>query len=86
MTRSSWKPPYIESVLLARLQQAELLRRETTRTRSRKTYIVPELIGKTLEIHNGKQFVRLRITEDMVGHKLGEFSPTRRACVHRHRN
>ncbi|AUG33860.1 30S ribosomal protein S19 [Candidatus Hodgkinia cicadicola] len=86
MTRSSWKPPYVESALSARVQQDELSGRETTRTRSRKTYIVPELIGKTLEIHNGKQFVRLRITEDMVGHKLGEFSPTRKPCVHKHRN
>ncbi|AIC63818.1 30S ribosomal protein S19 [Candidatus Hodgkinia cicadicola] len=72
--------------LLARVRQHELLQREATQTRSRKAYIVPELIGKLLEVHNGKQFVRLRITEDMVGHKLGEFSPTRKACVHKHRN
>ncbi|AHL30860.1 MAG: 30S ribosomal protein S19 [Candidatus Hodgkinia cicadicola] len=83
MARSSWKPPYFESALLALAQQNELLRRETARTRSRKTYIVPKLIGKLLEIHNGKQFIRLRITEDMVSHKLGEFSPTRKACVHK---
>ncbi|AUG91511.1 30S ribosomal protein S19 [Candidatus Hodgkinia cicadicola] len=83
MARSSWKPPYVESTLLARAQRNELLQREATRTRSRKTYIVPKLIGKLLEIHNGKQFIRLRITEDMVGHKLGEFSPTRRLCVHK---
>ncbi|AUG91388.1 30S ribosomal protein S19 [Candidatus Hodgkinia cicadicola] len=55
--------------------------RKTTRTRSRKAYIVPKLMGKLLGIHNGKQFKRLRITEDTVGHKLGGFSPTRNACV-----
>ncbi|AUG34230.1 30S ribosomal protein S19 [Candidatus Hodgkinia cicadicola] len=63
-----------------------MLRRETIRTRSRKTCIVPELMGRALEAHNGKQFVRLRITEDMVGRTLGEFSPARKPCVYKRRN
>ncbi|ATY93565.1 30S ribosomal protein S19 [Candidatus Hodgkinia cicadicola] len=78
MPRSSWKPPFVEPILAKRL-----LQNEEIITYSRKTYIIPKFIGKTFEIHNGKHFIRLRVTEDMVGHKLGEFAPTRKPCLHR---
>ncbi|XXN19706.1 MAG: 30S ribosomal protein S19 [Candidatus Hodgkinia cicadicola] len=78
MTRSSWKPPFVEPVLTRRL-----LQNEEIITYSRRTYIVPRFIGRVFEIHNGKRFIRLRVTEDMVGHKLGEFAPTRKPCSHR---
>ncbi len=85
MPRSSWKPPYVEAALKAHAPRNRLLRREPVQTWSRDTYIVPELIGEVIEVHNGNRFVRLKVTEDMIGHKLGEFSPTRKPCVHKRR-
>jgi small subunit ribosomal protein S19 len=78
MSRSLKKGPFVEEKLFRRAQHA----RETgsgapIRTWSRRCTIVPEFIGLTFDIHNGKTFHRLLVTEEMVGHKLGEFSPTR---------
>ncbi|TLY20148.1 MAG: 30S ribosomal protein S19 [Nitrospirae bacterium] len=78
MPRSVSKGPYVEPRLLSRI---ELMNggaeKKILKTWSRRSTIVPEMIGHTLAIHNGKKFIPIFITENMVGHKLGEFSPTR---------
>src|SRR5262245_52118227 len=78
MGRSLKKGPYVDMRLLAKVEkQARVTDRMPIRTWSRDCTIVPEFVGQTFEIHNGKNFVKLFVTEDMVGHKLGEFAPTR---------
>ena len=78
MARSLKKGPYIEAKLLRRaLMAQESGSRQVIKTWSRRSTIVPELVGLTLAVHNGKKFIPVFISEDMVGHKLGEFSPTR---------
>ncbi len=78
MTRSAKKGPYVEEKLFRKVQRAEAAgSREPIRTWARACTIVPEFIGQTFLVHNGKTFNRVFVTEDMVGHKLGEFSPTR---------
>ena len=78
MPRSIKKGPYIDPKLLKKI---ETMNRSGTkrviRTWSRRSMVTPDLIGHTLAIHNGKKFFPVYITENMVGHKLGEFSPTR---------
>ncbi len=75
MSRSLKKGPYVDQRLLAKVER--MGSREAIKTWSRDCTIVPEFIGHTFLIHNGRQFTKLFVTEDMVGHKLGEFSPTR---------
>lgn len=78
MARSLKKGPYIEPKLLKKVLVAqEVSSRKVIKTWSRRSTIVPELVGLTLAVHNGKKFVPVFISEDMVGHKLGEFAPTR---------
>jgi small subunit ribosomal protein S19 len=78
MGRSLKKGPYVVERLLDKVLKAEATgNREAIKTWSRSCTIVPEFIGKNFAIHNGKTFVKLYVTEDMVGHKLGEFAPTR---------
>ncbi len=78
MPRSLKKGPYIEPKLLSRcLQAQESGSRTVIKTWSRRSTIVPELVSLTLAVHNGKKFVPVFVSEDMVGHKLGEFAPTR---------
>ena len=78
MTRSAKKGPYVDEKLYKKVMKAkESGGREGIKTWRRACTIVPEFIGETFLVHNGKTFVRVQITEDMVGHKLGEFSPTR---------
>jgi small subunit ribosomal protein S19 len=78
MSRSLKKGPYVDQRLLGRVERMEERgRREPIKTWARDCTIVPDFIGHTFLIHNGKQFMRLFVTEDMVGHKLGEFAPTR---------
>ena len=78
MPRSVSKGPYVEPRLLSRIEQMnEGAEKKILKTWSRRSTIVPEMIGHTLAIHNGKKFIPIFITENMVGHKLGEFSPTR---------
>jgi small subunit ribosomal protein S19 len=78
MSRSLKKGPYVDMRLLAKVEKQERITdRKPIRTWSRDCTIVPEFVGQTFEIHNGKNFLKLFVTEDMVGHKLGEFSPTR---------
>lgn len=78
MPRSLKKGPYVEERLYRKVEKLnQMNRKEAIKTWSRATTIVPEFVGHTFQVHNGKVFNPVFITEDMVGHKLGEFSPTR---------
>jgi small subunit ribosomal protein S19 len=78
MPRSLKKGPYIEPKLLAKVVAAQENRsNRVLKTWSRRSTIIPEMVGITLAVHNGKKFVPVFVSENMVGHKLGEFSPTR---------
>jgi small subunit ribosomal protein S19 len=76
MSRSLKKGPFVDERLFERVM-ALGARKEPLKTWSRRCDIVPEFVGHTFMVHNGKQFLRVYVTEDMVGHKLGEFAPTR---------
>ena len=78
MPRSLKKGPFIEPKLLKKVMIAqESMSNRVIKTWSRHSTIVPEMVGVTLAVHNGRKFIPVFVTEDMVGHKLGEFSPTR---------
>ena len=76
MSRSLKKGPYVDERLLQKVER-QGKNREPIKTWARDCTIVPEFVGATFLIHNGRQFTKLFVTEDMVGHKLGEFAPTR---------
>ena len=78
MSRVKWKAPYVQNSLLTKLSNKELASKIEIKTISRHSIIVPKFIGCTIQVHNGKTFSKLKVTEEMVGHKLGEFSPTRK--------
>ncbi len=76
--RSLKKGPFIDAHLLEKIQKAEDARsKRVIKTWSRRSMITPEMVGFTIAVHNGRKFIPVFITENMVGHKLGEFSPTR---------
>ncbi len=78
MGRSLKKGPFVEEkVYLKVMAQAESGERKPIKTWARRCTIVPEFVGHTFSVHNGRAFMEVFVTEDMVGHKLGEFSPTR---------
>ena len=78
MPRSLKKGPFIEDSLHKKVTTAqESQSKRVIKTWSRRSTIIPEMVGLTIAVHNGRKFVPVFITEDMVGHKLGEFSPTR---------
>ncbi len=78
MGRSLRKGPYVEARLLARIERLNQdNKKQVLRTWARSCTIVPEMVGHTVAVYNGKKFVPVYLTENMVGHKLGEFSPTR---------
>ena len=78
MARSIKKGPYVFHKLVEKVIKAKESKRKTViKTWSRSSMIVPDMVGETIAVHNGKTFVPVFITENMVGHKLGEFSPTR---------
>jgi len=78
MARSLKKGPYVDEKLYRKVQvQKQTGSRDPIRTWARACTIVPEFVGHTFMVHNGKMFHRVLVSEDMVGHKLGEFSPTR---------
>ncbi len=78
MPRSLKKGPFVDLHLLKKVEAAvESNNRRPIKTWSRRSMIIPEMVGLTIAIHNGRQHVPILITEDMVGHKLGEFAPTR---------
>lgn len=78
MPRSLKKGPFVDGHLVFKVQRArDTQDRRVIKTWSRRSTITPEFIGLTLAVHNGKKFIPVYVTENMVGHKLGEFSPTR---------
>jgi len=78
MPRSIKKGPFIEDKLFNKIRVAQESRsNKVIKTWSRRSTVIPEMVGLTLAVHNGKKFIPVFIAEDMVGHKLGEFSPTR---------
>ncbi len=78
MPRSVWKGPFVDGYLFDKAEKAKSSNRnEIIKTWSRRSTIMPEFVGLTFAVHNGKKFVPVYVTENMVGHKLGEFSPTR---------
>src|SRR5437588_9689658 len=78
MSRSVKKGPYVDQRLLGKVERMnDTGRREPLKTWARDCTIVPDFVGHTFMVHNGRQFIKLFVTEDMVGHKLGEFAPTR---------
>jgi small subunit ribosomal protein S19 len=78
MGRSLKKGPYVDEKLFRKVQRLETSgRKEPVRTWARACTIVPEFVGHTFQVHNGRSFIDVFVTEDMVGHKLGEFSITR---------
>ena len=83
MARAVWKGPFVEESLI---KKVEKLKNETNKkpikTWSRKSTIIPDFVGFSFLIHNGRKFIPLTISEDMVGHKLGEFAPTRTYIGH----
>lgn len=82
MTRSMKKGPYVDPKLLKKIRRIKPEDNAVIKTWSRDSQISPEMIGHTFGVHNGKDFIPVRITEEMVGHRLGEFSPTRKFTRH----
>jgi small subunit ribosomal protein S19 len=83
MARSLKKPPFIHYKLGKRVDEAQASgKKSVIKTWSRASTITPDFVGLTIAVHNGKQFIPVYVTENMVGHKLGEFSPTRKFSGH----
>ena len=78
MARSVWKGPFVDSYVLKKAEASrESGRNEVIKIWSRRSTILPQFIGLTFNVYNGQKFIPVHVTEDMVGHKLGEFAPTR---------
>ena len=78
MSRSLRKGPFVDTHLLEKVETMNRAgEKKVIRTWSRRSTVVPEMLGHTLAVHNGKKFIPVYVTENMVGHKLGEFAPTR---------
>ena len=78
MSRSLKKGPYVDPKLGAKVQKSKGMgSHEPIKTWSRRSTVVPDFVNQTFLVHNGKTFIKVFVTEDMVGHKLGEFAPTR---------
>jgi small subunit ribosomal protein S19 len=83
MTRSVWKGPFVDGYLLKKADAARSSgRSEVIKTWSRRSTILPQFVGLTFGVHNGQKHIPVYVTEDMVGHKFGEFSPTRTFVSH----
>jgi len=83
MPRSVWKGPYIAKSLLKKvLAASESTKREVIKTWSRASVIIPDMVGMTFAVYNGKKFVPVLVTDQMIGHKLGEFALTRTYLGH----
>jgi small subunit ribosomal protein S19 len=85
MARSLWKGPFLDHCLLKvfERQKIQFSEHQKIRVWSRRSVILPECIDQSFEIHTGKQFLTVRVTEDMVGHKFGEFASTRQKVFHK---
>ena len=83
MTRSVWKGPFVHPSLLKKIDKLkDTPNKKPIKTWSRNSTIIPEFVGHSVLIHNGKSFIPITVSEEMVGHKLGEFSPTRKFSGH----
>ena len=83
MSRSVWKGPFVDPSLIKKVEKLkDQNNKPPIKTWSRKSTIIPEFVGYSFLIHNGKKFIPIKISEEMVGHKLGEFSPTRQFSGH----
>ena len=82
MSRSSKKGPYVDPKLLKKIGRVKDSEKEVIKTWSRNSEISPEMVGFIFAVHNGKDFIEFRTNEDMIGHRLGEFSPTRKFVRH----
>jgi len=78
MSRAKWKGPYIQKNLLEKILKIKFSSQNELYTNSRKSKIIPQFINLNFHIHNGKTFSKIKITNEMVGYKLGEFAPTRK--------
>ncbi len=78
MARSIWKGPFVDGYLLKKAEHARAAgRKDVIKIWSRRSTILPQFVGLTFGVYNGRKFIPVLVTEDMVGHKFGEFSPTR---------
>ena len=83
MSRAIWKGPFVDPNLIKKVEKLkDQTNKPPIKTWSRKSTIIPEFVGFSFLIHNGKKFIPIKISEEMVGHKLGEFSPTRSFAGH----
>jgi small subunit ribosomal protein S19 len=83
MARSVKKGPFVDQHLLKKVAaMSESRQRQVIRTWSRRSTVTPEMVGHTIGVHNGRKFIPVFVSENMVGHKLGEFSPTRTFYAH----
>lgn len=83
MARSAKKGPFVDASLLEKVKKVkDSGKREAIKTWSRRSMVLPDFVGLTFAVHNGKKFVSVFVTEDMVGHCLGEFSPSRTFRLH----
>lgn len=83
MARSVWKGPFVERSLLKKVEQVRQSgRKEIIRTWSRRSTILPNMVGMTIGVHNGKKHIPVLVSDQMIGHKLGEFAPTRTYSGH----
>ncbi|HJO86281.1 MAG TPA: 30S ribosomal protein S19 [Rhodospirillales bacterium] len=83
MARSVWKGPFVDSYLLKKAEASRASgRNDVIKTWSRRSTVLPQFVGLTFGIYNGRKFIPVVITENMVGHKMGEFSPTRTYLGH----
>ncbi|MDA7986951.1 MAG: 30S ribosomal protein S19, partial [Alphaproteobacteria bacterium] len=83
MSRSVWKGPFVDAYLLRKADKVRASgRNEIIRTWSRRSTIMPQFVGLTFGVHNGRKFIPVLVTEQMVGHKFGEFAPTRTFTAH----
>jgi len=78
VARSVWKGPFVDGYLLKKAEASRSSgRKEVIKTWSRRSTILPQFVGLTFGVHNGRKFIPVLVTEEMIGHKFGEFSPTR---------
>jgi len=83
VARSVWKGPFVEGSLIKKAEKSrQTVRSEVIKTWSRRSTILPQFVGLTFGVYNGKKFIPVNVTEEMVGHKLGEFAPTRTFSGH----
>ena len=83
MARAVWKGPFVEESLIKKVEKLKnVTNKKPIKTWSRKSTIIPDFVGFSFLIYNGRKFIPLTISEDMVGHKLGEFAPTRTYTGH----